>query len=788
MSKKMKRMIAIVMLCMLMTIPTTLVLCGHIAAAVSVDTFEQTQDDCADTTTEPPEDTLNPGPVDIPLETQEPHVDDADTGNTPEPSPSATQVDTETPAPETEAPQTEVSDEPEETATPELTDEPVDEPTPEPSEAPTDEPTPEAVETLTPEPAAEPTAQQTEEPTPTVTPDPTPTVTPEPVPGSITLSKQLVGEIWHIRCDYMDGETFHAGGGIWKRDVIKNPSGNTGKEGHRSNKCGDADNWVIWVGTDGVPYRMDEIRSGATGGTLPTVIYRPRYHLSSSEIYGMRADDLDLVWKYSQNFIDRMSFSDIQIGERLYWTTQNGSQVWYHTGIPYRSTPTFMLYVGGKAYPLVSGESVEISDLLPGIYEISEDADSNYYLGAVSSTSEIVGTGQWSVVIDLKDGEDAVVNWPNIVLTPPPENPPNPPKPPVVVTNSPTPTPTNSPTPTPTETPTPTPEPTETPSPIPTETPTPTPEPTETPSPTPEPTATPSPIPESTETPSPIPEPTATPSPTPEPTATPSPTPEPTETPSPTPEPTSTPSPEPISTPSPKPTQTASSEPVTTPSPSQEPTATPSPNPTPTAAPTPTPTAQPAPTPTWIPTATAIVHITETPSPNPSEAPTSTPAQTEAPTASPSETPAITPVATVTPAVTQAPAPTVTGTSTPSPRPTPAGTPYATETPVAITTVVPERTASPAPQVTQGPITASPEPSPTPVVTPTAKPPKETAEPTPTPYIDEEGREWFYVPQPSVPPGMPVPKMPGSWWTVITNYNTPLGVSVTINHAGDCFD
>ena len=630
MSKKMKRMIAIVMLCMLMTIPTTLVLCGHIAAAVSVDTFEQTQDDCADTTTEPPEDTLNPGHVDIPLETQELHADDEVTGNTPEQSPSATQVDIETPATETEDTQTEVQDEPEETATPEMTDEPVDEPTPEPSEAPTEEPTSEAVETLTPEPAAEPTVQQTEEPTPSVAPDPTPTVTPEPVPGSITLSKQLVGEIWHIRCDYMDGETFHAGGGIWKRDVIKNPSGSTGKEGHRSNKCGDADNWVIWVGTDGVPYRMDEIRSGATGGTLPTVIYRPRHHLSSSKIYGMQADDLDLVWKYSQNFIDRMNFSDIQIGERLYWTTQSGSQVWYHTGIPYRSTPTFMLYVGGKAYPLVSGESVEISDLLPGIYEISEEADSNYYLGAVSSTSEIVGTGQWSVVIDLKDGEDAIVNWPNIVLTPQPENPPSPPKPPVVVTNSPTPIP------------------------------------TETPSPTPEPT--------------------------------------------------------------------------------------------------------------------------ETPSPNPSEAPTSMPAQTEPPTAAPSETPAITPVATVTPAVTQAPAPTVTGTSTPSPQPTPAWTPYATETPVAITTVVPARTASPAPQVTQGPITASPEPSPTPVVTPTTKPQKEIAEPTPTPYIDEEGREWFYVPQPAVPPGMPLPKMPGSWWTVITSYNTPLGVSVTINHAGDCFD
>ena len=55
----------------------------------------------------------------------------------------------------------------------------------------------------------------------------------DPDTGTITLRKHLVGDIWHIRCDYMDGETFHAGGGIWKRDLIKNPSGTVSKEGHR---------------------------------------------------------------------------------------------------------------------------------------------------------------------------------------------------------------------------------------------------------------------------------------------------------------------------------------------------------------------------------------------------------------------------------------------------------------------------------------------------------------------------------------------------------------------------
>lgn len=140
---------------------------------------------------------------------------------------------------------------------------------------------------------------------------------PAPAPASITVTKKVVGELWHIRCDYMDGETFQAGGGIWKRDVIKNPDGVLSKEGHRSNKCGDDDHWVIWVGADGVPYRMDEIKSGATGGTLPTLIYRPRYNLSTSEILSMQAGDEDLVWRYSQNFIDVMPWSDIQIGQRL---------------------------------------------------------------------------------------------------------------------------------------------------------------------------------------------------------------------------------------------------------------------------------------------------------------------------------------------------------------------------------------------------------------------------------------------------------------------------------------
>lgn len=354
-------------------------------------------------------------------------------------------------------------------------------------------------------------------------------------PGSITITKQLYGEIWHVRCDYMDGTTFKAGGGYWKRDPITNPEGILSEEGHRSNKCGDDDHWVIWVGTDGVTYRMDEIKSGATGGTLPTVIYNPRYNLSESEIHSAIEEDPDLRWKFSQNFIDVMDWSDIKVGQRIYWTTADNNHVWYHTGIPYTSTPTFVLFVDGVGYPLVAGQYVEIEDLLPGIHEISESEDSHYYLGEVTSDGDIISQSGWTVTIDLHDGQDISVNWPNIVLTPEPKPSPNPPKPPVIET--PTPTPTATPTPTPSPTPTATPTPTI----VPTDTPTPTP----TPNPTDIPTSTP------TEEPTVVPTftPTVVPTPTDTPTATLDKKPGRTNTPAPTETPTSTPTATPTSAP-----------------------------------------------------------------------------------------------------------------------------------------------------------------------------------------------------------------------------------------------
>jgi hypothetical protein len=341
--------------------------------------------------------------------------------------------------------------------------------------------------------------------------EPTPTPTPEPV--DLTIDKTLIGSVWHIRCDYMDGITFKAGGGIWRRDWIKNPSGLTSKEGHRSNKCGDADHWVIWVDTNGNPFRMDEIKSGSTGGTLPTIIYEPRYQMSHDEILAMESGDPDLIWKYSQNFIDVKDWSTIQLGVRMYWTTSNGNQVWYHTGIPYKvNSPTYTIYIDGQGYNLVANEgSVTIEDLEAGVHTIVEENYPDTYISNIYVNGVALSEYDGSIEITA----DTRITVENTLITPPPTSSPTPPPTPVVPTPTPTTTPEESPTPTPTTTPeeSPTPTPTTTPEESPTPTPTTTPEESPTPTPSESPTPTPTTTPEE----SPTPTPTTTPEETPEP-------------------------------------------------------------------------------------------------------------------------------------------------------------------------------------------------------------------------------------------------------------------------------
>lgn len=270
------------------------------------------------------------------------------------------------------------------------------------------------------------------------TPEPEPE--PDPEPGKITITKTVNGGLWRVGCDYMDVtnqttcDVRYFSGNAWKRDWITNTNGVTSLEGHRKNKCGDHENWVIWVGTNGVPYRMDEIKSGATGGTLPTVVYRTKAPMTDEEIANIgNPDRPECLAKYKQNFQEPMSYADIRVGERLYWITFNNGRIWYHTGIPYEAQPTFVISVDGVPYTLTGGQNVEIADLEPGLHEITESENPLYTLGSVVSTvpgRTVQPENGWTVQILVNAGDDIALTWPNI--QPPPGTPPTPPSPPDV--------------------------------------------------------------------------------------------------------------------------------------------------------------------------------------------------------------------------------------------------------------------------------------------------------------------------------------------------------------------
>ena len=254
--------------------------------------------------------------------------------------------------------------------------------------------------------------------------------------SSITITKKVTGEIWLVRCDVMDGTTFQAGGGIWKEDVIKNPTRVLSKEGHRSNFCGSEDHWIIWVDTEGVPFRMDEIKSGATGGTLPTVVYETKYELTKEEILSVTRDNTELYNKWVANFQTATDWSNITLGKRFYWTTSSGNKVWYHTGVAVKADPKFAIEVDGHVYFLSTGESVTIEDVDDGIHQIKEYENTRYYLSSVTKDGESVDlTDSWSVEINIV-GEDAEVDWENTVVTPTPTATPTPPPPPEEITEA----------------------------------------------------------------------------------------------------------------------------------------------------------------------------------------------------------------------------------------------------------------------------------------------------------------------------------------------------------------
>ena len=516
-----------------------------------------------------------------------------------------------------------------------------------------------------------------------------------PSPGKIILQKTLVNDVWHIRCDVMDGTTFQAGGGIWKTDVIMNPTKKTSKEGHRSNKCGDADHWIIWLDNTGTPFRMDEIKSGATGSTLPTMIFEEVYSPQDLGFSGwgeLEPEMTDKVELYKENFKIQKDITTVKPGERIYWVTWSDNQRWYHSGIPYIAPPTFTFYIDGEPYPIVAGNYLELEDVLPGAHEIREDVNTDDYIITVFGSNNVEGT---TSIVNIVDGETVEVEYVNEIITPPTVQPSTPSAPP---TAAPTATPTIEPTIAPTEVPTITP----------TETPNPTVEPTETPAPTEEPTATPTPAPTATPTIEP------TPSPTPEITATPTaiPTEEPTH------EPTEAPTAEPTATPTP--TTEPSPAPTVTVIPTVEPTTVPTIQPTDTPVVTVTP-GKPSESPRPTPTPTKTVKPTKIPIPTNTPQQTKTPKPTKEPTHEPTIKPTLIPVPTIKPTITPKVTPTINPTRTPIPTKN-----LPTNTPIPTTPTKPEFEIEEEPSIPEMPIiiltTPTPSPSPTPTPIPTLPP------------------------------------------------------------------
>lgn len=616
----------------------------------------------------------------------------------------------------------------------------------------------------------------------------TPTPTPTPTPKPITVTKILNGEIWSLRCDTMDNTTFTAGGGRWMAD-INNPGHNTSKEGHRSNHCGNRENWVLFVSDEGVAISLYQLKSGSTGGTLPSIIYRAPSdlaHIPEGQFIYDPTDPNDAMTARLINEVfipsNVMPFSDINLveGERLFWISQNGKQVWHHTGVLKKTTPRFAFIINGEPYTLGVGETITLTEVEEGLLEIEEIATANYKMVEITNDEE---------------GNYVVINEIN-----PPDKP-TPTPPPAIVT----PTPTPSPTPSESTTP-----PKETESPTPTPTPTPSPTPTESPTPSPTPISycniTIKKVVEQFEDTEPvifyfkitgkglneplyveisvdpetgigsetiiglpagkytveevdIPEgyilisdrsvtqyyidngevsfknqfitPTPSPTPTVSPTSSPTPTVTPTITPTASPTPTSTPTETPTATPTVTPVVTPTATPTSTPSPT--PTITPTVTPVITETPTPTPTITPTSTPTVVitETPTALPTITPTITPGwstPSPTPTITPTITQEITNEPTSTPTITPRPTATMVVPTS-TPTLVPTYTPAPtKQTEVPTPTITNTPrpsLSTPTPSPEITASPSPTPT-----ATPQITETPTLEPTYTP---TAAPTPGP-------------------------------------------------------
>ena len=164
---------------------------------------------------------------------------------------------------------------------------------------------------------------------------------------------------------------------------------------------------------------------------LTTKLFRPVNNLTTKQIQNMTPKDTGLVAQFAQNFVHPMSWSEVKIGERIYWITWNGDKIWYHSGIPEKADLKYMLYINGKSYPIAANGEVVLEDLSPGIYTIKEEKDPQCYLGTVSVTGGATVTqpdSSWYATVTIPETPDNIdIEWPNVIKIP--DDPPPPPWP-----------------------------------------------------------------------------------------------------------------------------------------------------------------------------------------------------------------------------------------------------------------------------------------------------------------------------------------------------------------------
>lgn len=246
----------------------------------------------------------------------------------------------------------------------------------------------------------------------------------DPPTTTITVTKELKGEIWSVRCDVMDQVSFTAGSGKWKPDIT-NWEHNTSKEGHRSNHCGNGENWVLFVNEAGVVTGLYQLKSGSTGGTLPSIMYRAPADLASIPesqlIYDPTISGDPMTTRLLKVFspANVMPFSEVplQEGTRLFWISQNGNQVWHHTGILHKTDPRFAIVINGEPYSLGVGETITINDVEEGLIQVEEIATANYKLQEIQHDDE----GHYVIINEIDDPGRPTPTAPPIVTTPPVE-------------------------------------------------------------------------------------------------------------------------------------------------------------------------------------------------------------------------------------------------------------------------------------------------------------------------------------------------------------------------------